>query len=517
MPFIDMEELAAVPATPSTGRWRVYFKSDGIYIVDDAGAETGPLGSGGGTTGVTEFSSAAAAAKTLASGAFTIDDTSLIYALTGEGSVADILTDINGGAAGDIIIIRGNGSHNITVDNGAGNISLAQAADVVLSTVRHHMVLVYDGSYWCQLENPALRGISPVDLSVTGPGALVQTSSGSTISVETLDEARGGTGQTAYTKGDVIAASGSTTLAKLGIGTDGQVLTADSGEATGLIWADAAGGGGIGTFEGRLTLSTGVPVTTSDVTAATTLYLTPYNGNKISLYDGSSAWSLHDLTEISLSISGLTADTNYDIFVYDSSGLTLEAVAWTNATTRATALALQNGVYVKTGTTVRRYAGTIRINSTGGQCDDALAFRFVWNCYNRVQRQMKVADATASWTYTTATWRQANGAATNQLAYVQGLSENAVEAQVLASAQNSSSAARYVGVGIDSTSTPTQWISGEASNSAGYLPLVAFWRGWPGIGYHYLAWLEYSQAAGTTTWQGTGTAPASGIFGTVWG
>jgi hypothetical protein len=44
-------------------------------------------------------------------------------------------------------------------------------------------------------------------------------------------------------KGDLIAGTGADTFARLGVGTNGQVLTADSAEATGLKWASAAGGG----------------------------------------------------------------------------------------------------------------------------------------------------------------------------------------------------------------------------------------------------------------------------------
>jgi len=54
---------------------------------------------------------------------------------------------------------------------------------------------------------------------------------------------------------------------------------------------------------GRLTLTSGTPVTTSDVTAATSVYYTPYVGNKISLYNGWE-WIFHEFSELSLSLSG---------------------------------------------------------------------------------------------------------------------------------------------------------------------------------------------------------------------
>ena len=57
-----------------------------------------------------------------------------------------------------------------------------------------------------------------------------------------LDVDRGGTNIASYTKGDLIAASGATTLAALGVGVDGYVLTANSSEATGLEWAASTSG-----------------------------------------------------------------------------------------------------------------------------------------------------------------------------------------------------------------------------------------------------------------------------------
>ncbi len=52
-----------------------------------------------------------------------------------------------------------------------------------------------------------------------------------------IDAAHGGTGNTSYTKGDILVASGSTTLTKLAVGSNGQGLIADSAQTTGVKWS----------------------------------------------------------------------------------------------------------------------------------------------------------------------------------------------------------------------------------------------------------------------------------------
>lgn len=51
---------------------------------------------------------------------------------------------------------------------------------------------------------------------------------------------KGGTGQTIYTKGDLLVASSSSVLTKLAVGGDTLVLTADSSQATGVKWGSPA-------------------------------------------------------------------------------------------------------------------------------------------------------------------------------------------------------------------------------------------------------------------------------------
>ena len=108
----------------------------------------------------------------------------------------------------------------------------------------------------------------------------------------------------------------------------------------------------------RLTLTSGVAVTTGDVVNATTIYCTPLNGNKISLYDGSN-WITYSSAEFSLALGALTNNVLYDVFCYANTGVpTLELLAWSNTKTRATALVLQDGILVKLGATTRKYLGS---------------------------------------------------------------------------------------------------------------------------------------------------------------
>jgi hypothetical protein len=48
-PSVLFDEQAGNPATPAAGFWRAYMKSDGMYVIDDAGAVTGPFAAAGGS------------------------------------------------------------------------------------------------------------------------------------------------------------------------------------------------------------------------------------------------------------------------------------------------------------------------------------------------------------------------------------------------------------------------------------------------------------------------------------
>jgi len=298
-----------------------------------------------------------------------------------------------------------------------------------------------------------------------------------------------------------------------------QLKRRNAGDSAWVTVGSSGGGSTVmpGRCDGVLTLESGVPYSTSDQTAKTSLYFTPYKGNHVSLYNGA-AWTDVTFTELTLSLSGLTADTNYDVFL-DDDGTTLSAVAWTNGTTRATALTLQDGAYVKSGDTTKLYLGTFRTTASTGQCEDSVLKRYVWNNYNRKPRRLLIADSTDSWTYNTTTLRSWNNSANNRAQFVIGLSEEPVNLTFVAASSNSSGASHGTGIGLDSTSArATDSISGGGAHSVA-LPLTSIYRGYPGIGYHYLQLLEIGGSVGTTSFYGDAGLTnvfKSGAIGEIW-
>jgi hypothetical protein len=267
-----------------------------------------------------------------------------------------------------------------------------------------------------------------------------------------------------------------------------------------LTWAAVAADIGLASVnDGRLTATAGTPVTTADVSGATSVYFTPYCGNSLALYDGA-RWYVRTFSEITISLSGFTASRPYDIFAYDNAGaVAIETLVWSSATARATAITRQDGVYVKSGAATRRYLGTVYINSSGGQTDDTKTKRYVYNAQNRVDRALRVIDTTDSWTYTAQVYRQANAAAGNQLEIMVGVSDDAINVTVQVSGQLTSPSWFSVAIGEDSTSAKhadcvTSAGYGSGPTGAGASLIVA-----PAVGWHRYVWLEYSNGASPAT------------------
>lgn len=387
-------------------------------------------------------------------------------------------------------------------------------------------------------------------------------------------------------KGDLIVGTGADTATRLPVGTDGQVLTASSGSTSGLAFQTPSGGVADGSpAGGRLTLESGVGLSTTAQTAKTVVYYTPFVHDLIGLYYNSS-WERYTLTEKSIktqdiqngtltngsavvtnlsdtsqlvtgmSITGtgiaggttistidsstqitmsanatasgvqsltisIPASSVVDIFAYYT-GTTVKlsfGKIWTNATTRATALTTQNGIYVLSGDTSKRYLGTVATTTTAGQTEYSTSKRLVWNMYNRKPVPLSVVDTTNSWTYNLTAWHQANASTSNEVGIVVGLSEDQVEATALEACSNAAGWLSGVatGIGIDSATTNSAQLLYGFSTTVP-MPLQAIYRGYPGVGYHTIKWLERAYDTYTVTFygdNGSATGIQSGMVATL--
>lgn len=561
-----------------------------------------------GTTTITAFGTVSAGARRVLTfaGALTLthNATSLILPTaanitTAAGDVAEMLS-LGSGNWRCIKYTKADGQvlTTVTIAKGGTGATTAIAAKDALT-----------------LQSSNIASASTVDLSAA-TGEYVTITGSTTINAfaaQTAGNMRilrfSGTPTVTYNSSSMILPGGASITAQVG---DRAIFVSEgSGNWRCIVWQRDDGAnvpeGYFKEMAVRLTGTSLTPFTTSDVTAATAVYATPCNGNKITVYRssvsaqvpvsfaelnlpitqsqtgtttngsttivglsttaqlvvgmavsgtgipvGATISAISAATTVSLSAAAtasgsvtitfkLPANSNFDVYatlVNDAMALRC-GMAWTNDTTRSTPLQLMTGApfwcnlgalgsndSLDGGTPNRinsgagAYLGTIRTTGTAGQIEDSVANRFIWNAFNRAQRPVKVVDTTNSWNYSTATWRQANGSTANQVAVVVGLSEDMAEFQAFHLCSNSGGGINTAtGIGIDATNANSALVYGGAATSAGgNLINYARYLGALSVGYHYIAWLEISQASGTTTWRGDNgvTYIQTGLSGWVW-
>lgn len=317
------------------------------------------------------------------------------------------------------------------------------------------------------------------------------------------------------------------------LGTSGQPGIVQCGTGTTCSGGTLSVSGGVASKpQGRLTLTSGSPVLAGDVTSATTVYYDSYEGNQVPV-----GATLGNLTitsnEISfgLSTSHVISGSIYDIFAVNNSGSLAGCVgpAWSSNTARGsgggtTQIDQTNGgIWTNTNSlthcwggasgttdygTVAAHAGTY-LGSLYATANGQTAMMFgpnfaaggaanvlgLYNAYNRVQFRSTSNDVTATWTYNSTTWRNADASASNRITYLDGLAQSPVSASYDTTCQIGGVVA-VVGVSFDGN-TPV----GVLGNSYQTYTEIAAGSSLVALGLHY----AQAQEAIALTYSGTAT------------
>lgn len=285
---------------------------------------------------------------------------------------------------------------------------------------------------------------------------------------------------------------------------------------------------------GRLTLTTLTPVTTSDVTAATTIYYTPYYSALVPIYNGT-AFVEKSFSELSVALDSNSGHTgyqqsakNFDLFVFSDSGTIRLGTgpAWSSDTSRGTGagttelqllsgvLTNANAITLRFGSAVGNtvavtinqatYVGTFRATADG-QSTDSLAQRLLYNHYNRVVRTFLAQIPTASWSYNSVTIRASNAdssAGSGRVNILLGQPQN-MEVEFIQLVDNGAAVGQNY-IGIDSTIAGSAQINVIGQVNGRYVNHCKY-TGYPGLGFHFLQMLENCQSAASVTFNGAST------------
>lgn len=299
--------------------------------------------------------------------------------------------------------------------------------------------------------------------------------------------------------------------------------------------------------QGRLTLTSGARIETSDITSSTSVYFTPVVGSLIPIYNGATFTPI-EFTELPLSlVSSHAINTIYDVFVFNNSGVltVVTGPAWAVSTagsgargtgSSTTQLTRIRGLDVNAvtitgrngsttysiGANLATYVGSILIDGTAGQITSHVSYgqnrkRGVWNAYNRATTNLRAGDSTASWAYSTNTCRASNNSSLNSLTLFCGLAEEPIDIRFrqrtsfsVASGATSCDVTTQFGIGVNLTNAFTLSSQRRMADGAGASNFT------PGLANDSLLAGEYfvPSLLGTTVIQAneqTPTASASSV------
>lgn len=227
------------------------------------------------------------------------------------------------------------------------------------------------------------------------------------------------------------------------------------------------------------------------VVSATSLKLSPYNGNLLNINGSIQAVPSGG---VSIANTGLSASTLYYAYAYmNGATMTLE-LSTTGHTTG------NNGIEVKTGDATRTLVGMIRTQgSTPGQFVDTAAQSFVASWYNRKTKALTNGGGTAGGSTTAATFSDMfAGAHIEFLAWA----DEPVDLSMIVTAQvDASNRQANPALAIDSTSTASSGVTEITSTTLTSASMggVSFSVA---EGYHYATGLMAAGSGGTATFTG---------------
>jgi hypothetical protein len=304
--------------------------------------------------------------------------------------------------------------------------------------------------------------------------------------------------------------------------------------------------------QGRVTVTTHTPVPTASVSGQPILYYDCYVGNQVVYFNGSadvidtiSSCEVVDSMISAASAGQVVANNVYDVwwvhgganriclamsastgggggFSADTGGSnTARGTGYTalDNTTRPY-LTNKNSItncfnnstnYGPVSANQGTYLSTVFADVNGGvsfalgapAAGGTAALLGVWNYYNRVNVGPKVTDTTASYTYTTATIRQAAASAGNQIKFVIGVQEDSIATGLAVSINTTATNGAFplFGVGFDSTTTfGDQFASCYSQATAIYKCQQSQTGQWsPGVGVHVLSSNEKGDGSNANT------------------
>lgn len=287
------------------------------------------------------------------------------------------------------------------------------------------------------------------------------------------------------------------------------------------VWSPGASVTTTAAPQGRLTLQTGNPVMVTGTTGATSIFYTPYAGNRIPIFNGVDM-AMTPFVELIGSTVDITknpavvgANKVNDWFVWNDVG-TLRlghGPDWTNDITRSAGTVLLrvqgvlvNNVAITNGPVAQRgtYVGTTRSNAAstldwtlGGENIGGMpGFFGVWNAFHRVEVSSLSHDLTVSWTYSVSTWRASNASNNMRASWVTGLAEDVQHARFHCPSSNTAGGA--VSVAIDGVDPTLYGVTTSEQNQATFITLIGEGASLGlGIGFHYMQAVEVAISNGS--------------------